>query len=89
MHFQYAAYAFEQLNSFRNSDIFYPSVDLDANVISFYYKVMIVSFSVIFQGKKLKKSVKNNFFVKKSKNLLEIEFLEPFSGKKLEKTGFL
>ncbi|CAL64007.2 BRO1 domain-containing protein [Caenorhabditis elegans] len=41
MHFQYAAYAFEQLNSFRNSDIFYPSVDLDANVISFYYKVMI------------------------------------------------
>ncbi|CAI2296365.1 unnamed protein product [Caenorhabditis sp. 36 PRJEB53466] len=40
-HFQCAAFAFEQLNSFRNSDMFYPSVDLDANVIAFYYKVLI------------------------------------------------
>uniref|UniRef100_A0A8R1HZD7 BRO1 domain-containing protein n=1 Tax=Caenorhabditis japonica TaxID=281687 RepID=A0A8R1HZD7_CAEJA len=41
MHFQYAAFAFEQLNTFRNCEMFYPSVDLDSNVIAFYYKVMI------------------------------------------------
>ncbi|PIC54194.1 hypothetical protein B9Z55_003549 [Caenorhabditis nigoni] len=40
-HLQQATLAFEQLNTFRNSDFFYPSVDLDANVISFYYKVLL------------------------------------------------
>ncbi|CAL2027317.1 unnamed protein product [Caenorhabditis brenneri] len=40
-HFQQAATAFEQLNTFRNSDFFYPSVDLDANVITFYYNVLV------------------------------------------------
>ncbi|KAF1771510.1 hypothetical protein GCK72_003337 [Caenorhabditis remanei] len=40
-HLQAATLAFEQLNTFRNSDFFYPSVDLDANVIAFYYKVLL------------------------------------------------
>ncbi|CAI5437670.1 unnamed protein product [Caenorhabditis angaria] len=41
MHCQYAAYAFEQLKNERYEDIFYPSVDLDPQVVLFLEKLML------------------------------------------------